>query len=85
MAKYLQSMSVSITANGVDQIKSVTAAFRIRDSIDLSYSRTGSFTITSLIPIYHEAIRRIIEEAQDQICVEEGLSCTSSSSPSIVL
>lgn len=85
MAKYLSNIVVTIKADGGDDVQSVTAGFVVKDDVDSTYLRSGSFIITSFIPIYHEAIRRIVEEAQDQICISEGLSCSSSSSPSSVL
>jgi hypothetical protein len=82
MSKYLFSLSVAIAADGGDKINSVTAGYVIKDTINLTYTARGGFTVVTLIPQYHEAIRRIVEEIQDQICIQEGLGCTSSSSPS---
>lgn len=77
MARILDSFAVSIQVTKLSHITGGSVSYTIKDDVDTSYTARGFLRI----PVeHHTSVQDLVDDARAQICLVEGVTCSSSSS-----
>ena len=78
MARYLDTFSVTLQATSKSHINGCTTSYLIKDDVDLNYTSRGFLRITFVE--HHTSVQDLVDDVRTQICLVEGVICSSSSS-----
>ena len=79
MAQEISSITLGVLDSNGDGIPTgLTVSYVLIDDADTSFRARGSFTVTS--PDFSKSANLLMDEARTEICVREGIDCSSSSS-----